>query len=165
MTREIEFRAWLKNDKVMTGKVLQITDNPSVQYIKFDKIENWKGNQLNNPTFADLRDVVLMQYTGLKDKNGKEIFEGDIVKFINPMPIEAKEEIAEVKFVLEDSFLPYIYPFVNISSYNYETKHFEGFGINSKDCEVIGDIYENPELLGFNQRNTRRAKRGDSKKD
>lgn len=132
MTREIKFAFWNKQKKEMWN----------VQSI------DWKTREVcNGGDTASLHDGILLQYTGLKDKNGKEIFIGDLVKFINPMPIEAKEEIAEVKFVLEDSFLPYVYPFVNISSYNYETKHFEGFGINSKDCEVIGNIYENPELL------------------
>ena len=132
MTREIKFAFWNKQKKEMWN----------VQSIA------WKTREVcNGGDTASLNDGVLLQYTGLEDKNGKEIFIGDLVKFINPMPIEAKEEIAEVKFVLEDSFLPYIYPFVNISSYNYETKHFEGFGINSKDCEVIGNIYEHKYLL------------------
>ena len=115
-------------------------------------------NGLQNPYLADDKnelemDLIFLQYTGLKDKNGKEIYIGDLVKFINPMPIKTKEEVGEVKFVLEDAFLPYIYPFVNISSYNYETKHFEGFGVNSKDCEVIGNIYENSELLNKREKN------------
>ena len=144
MTREIEFRAWLKNDKVMTGKVLQITDNPSVQYIKFDKIENWKGNQLNNPTFADLRDVVLMQYTGLKDKNGSKIFESDIV------------EIKRVKIKRNKNKNTFIDKVI----YNNELCGFRFEGLaddyldfydwlnEGAELRVIGNIYENPELLG-----------------
>lgn len=129
MTREIEFRAWLKNDKVMTGKVLQITDNPSVQYIKFDKIENWKGNQLNNPTFADLRDVVLMQYTGLKDKNGERIFEGDIVEIWN---------LGLCKVVFE-----------NGAFFIFKKHSFNGLlHQHTPNGAVVGTIYENPELLG-----------------
>lgn len=136
MSREIKFKAWdHDNDKMIfwtLNDLLVRFGDPKYQFNVEDR---------PSPLFNWLR------YTGLKDKNGKEIYIGDLVKFINPMPIEAKEEIAEVKFVLEDNFLPYIYPFVNISSYNYETKHFEGFGVNSKDCEVVGSIYENPELL------------------
>lgn len=123
VSREIEFRAWLKNDKVMTGKVLQITDNPSVQYIKFDKIENWKGNHLNNPTFADLRDVVLMQYTGFKDKNGKKIFEGDIV-YISGLGNVEIEDIRKDYDILLNAI------------------------VENDIGKIIGNIYKNPELLG-----------------
>ena len=141
MNREIKFAFWHKQKKEMWG---------------VDSID-WRLKEVcNGGDIASLDDGILLQYTGLEDKNGKEIFIGDLVKFINPMPIEAKEEIAEVKFVLEDNFLPYIYPFVNISSYNYETKHFEGFGVNSKDCEVIGNIYENSELLKKREKNNDR---------
>ena len=127
-TREIEFRAWLKKDKVMTGKVLQITDNPSVQYIKFDKIENWEGNHLNNPTFADLRDVVLMQYTGLKDKNGKKIFEGDIVKSSD-----------NDEFIINFKYGSFGASWIkdNLVWYSSATNSF-----NEKNFEVIGNIYE-----------------------
>lgn len=144
MAREIKFRAWDK--KYMYYDLDYLQSRGSI-------VLGGMGDCFDLSSEIDLEHVKLMQSTGLKDKNGKEIYEGDLIKFINLMPIEAKEEIAEVKFVLEDTFLPYIYPFVNISSYNYKTKHFEGFGVNSKDCEVVGNIYENSELLNKREKN------------
>lgn len=72
-------------------------------------------------------DLVLMQYTGLKDKNGKEIYEGDIVNYF-------RDELAEVKFI-NGCFV--------IDSKAY-TDSFLGL---MGDIEVVGNIYENKEML------------------
>jgi uncharacterized phage protein (TIGR01671 family) len=82
---------------------------------------------------------ILMQYTGLKDKNGKEIYEGDIVKYKSVSPFKSGFQWAttEVKWgSFEDG------------EYGYRM----GVGLecmwdNESEPEVIGDIYENPDLV------------------
>ena len=93
--------------------------------------------------FRDLRlaykEYELMQYTGLKDKNGKEIYEGDVVsyKYLKGFSKITKEIKAEVEFV-SGSF----------GFYEYQREDDEYFNRdNLVDCIVIGNIYENPELL------------------
>lgn len=80
----------------------------------------------------------IMQNTGLKDKNGKEIYEGDIVRFnaLSPMSdipdrIVGKVEFSECTFWVLDDF--------NRTAYRLFT--------TSNEWEVIGNIYENPELV------------------
>lgn len=115
-----KFRAWLKNEnKMMEVRVIdwnnEVVDlfNPHIE-IPLDKIE-------------------LMQSTGLHDKNGKEIFEGDIVKM--------------AKDVYSD---PTYYEIVRHrgGAYRLESnQHGCELWLRHTNCEVIGNIYENPELL------------------
>lgn len=77
------------------------------------------------------KDGVIMQCTGLKDKNGKLIYEGDIVKFKTELFGKPKQIIwDECHYILKDTF---------IILCDMEIKQF--------GLEVIGNIYENPELL------------------
>ena len=78
-------------------------------------------------------DIHLMQSTGLKDKNGKEIFEGDVVKM-------SKDVYSE----------PTYYEVVRHygGAYRLESKqHGCELWLRHTDCEVVGNIYENKELL------------------
>jgi len=85
----------------------------------------------------------LMQYTGLKDKNGKEIYEGDLVKWSDgEYKHPSNPRIAEVRFDPELSFF----------AFNVDSGHKFGYSNfmysdTEKHLEIIGNIYENPELL------------------
>lgn len=134
--RETKFRAWLKEDKKMVNvETMDFTDK-SIQYLKKSEINN--AYILRRESFDD---VELMQYTGLKDKNGKEIYEGDIVL------VESGGILTRYKTVVEfkEGAL--------IASLISEENHFYIFnpGFDSNDFEVIGNIYENKNLLEENK--------------
>lgn len=126
--KDIKFRAWSKAEEKMY--LPEKSDMLSINFLG--------GVSYGGDTWAD--DMVLMQYTGLKDKNGREIYEGDIVKEqgarINNLPAAPffKEIVFyEGKFMAKDVGIddPQLYINIAHSSYN----------------EVLGNIYENPELL------------------
>lgn len=90
--------------------------------------------------------VILMQSTGLRDKNGKEIFEGDVVSRNSGMPSVVKFG----KWIYEEDFG---YKIKNIgfhldSSYD-DDEWFQAMDYEDirKNYEIIGNVYENPELL------------------
>lgn len=113
--REIKFRAWDKSRKKM---IYGPTDsNPNASWVL---------------AVAPLLDNSAMQYTGLKDKNGKEIYEGDIISFLR----------GTISF---DSC---------VVGWSYDQAAFEilsdGLSVSFyglKSITVRGNIYENPELL------------------
>lgn len=124
-----KFRAWLKEEKEM---------------IDVDEI-HWSDGQLDfigdGITFkCKSDDLVLMQSTGLKDKNGKEIFEGDVVQYQN-----TKVPSADSKGVIRY--------FDNWAMFGIDIEHnepralfFNGLA-DHISLEAVGNIYENPELL------------------
>jgi len=81
-------------------------------------------------------EVELMQHTGLKDKNGNEIYEGDIVKFQESYGKEEPEiNIGNIEYSeMATSYL-----------INWGNSHYQH--LNEVEFEIIGNIYENPELL------------------
>jgi hypothetical protein len=117
--REIEFRAWLKRYK---------------EIAKVDLLG--KNKILSGRCWFDFKDIELMQYTGIKDKNGVKIFEGDIVKVYGRTFDNAlKYNISKVIY-LDSQFALYIY-----------NQYFAIYSDLCSNYEVIGNIYENKELL------------------
>ena len=116
------YRAWLKKDKEMIDVEEIHFENGKIDFIGDAITWMCKSN-----------DCVLMQSTGLTDKNGKEIFEGDVVKM-------AKNVYSE----------PTNYEIVRHrgGAYRLESKQYGcELWLRHTDCEIAGNIYENPELL------------------
>ena len=88
-----------------------------------------------------LEDGILMQCTGLKDKNGKLIYEGDIARFKdNINPDGSKTHIAVIEH--NETFNAFMYRVECMGLFTVNKIQNENF-----DVEIIGNIYENPELL------------------
>ena len=112
--REIKFRAWVKSEKC---------------FIQHQEVIERSHLQFNDD-LGGHNDIV-MQYTGLKDKNGREIFEGDIILFKYH-----KEDIkAEVVFKM-GTFC------ISLKEGSYPLCEYI-----HQELEIIGNKFENPELL------------------
>ena len=127
MNREIKFRAWHKDLKKMF-KIGQITLEKGIWNFEPNDRDFIGMSIPFQPSF------VLMQYTGLHDKNGKEIYEGDILKvYYKGMSevgyVEYDNDYCEYKIII-----------------NTDKDYFSLW--KSIDLEKIGNIYDNPELLG-----------------
>lgn len=126
--RKIKFRAWDKeNEKMMKVSSLHL--------------ENKEISVKENGTFHLFRMQDLMQYTGLKDKNGKEIYEGDIVL------IKLDETSTWHKTVVGFKKGAFIANLIDKEDYVYIFHH----GFTGDDFEIIGNVYENKNLLEENK--------------
>lgn len=130
----LKFRAWDKTNKEMF-EVIKIEFNPNIFYMA--KEPAWVVIRTEN-------EIELMQSTGLKDKNGKEIFEGDIVNcgyLFNGSPFDELDEYEEEKGVVKFLNCGFNIKFKN------DTNLFIDIMESCEDIEVIGNVYENKELL------------------
>ena len=123
MNRPIKFRAWDKKKKKWLfeyeklGGFSLIGETVLLGKLGLIKLEDWKN-------------IEIMQYTGLKDKDGNEIYEGDIVK-------TQTTEHGIVRWIdqIDDG--------TEWTGWNLNYNNIDG----DQDFEIIGNIYENPELI------------------
>ena len=141
MTREIKFRAWDKETKKMHYQLVKPRTDKNTRdelIIQFD-CTGYSARTQNKFIGSDC----LMQYTGLDDKNGKEIYKSDIIKFDGYNAI-FKVAFESAGFVVQWVFGEAGVPFGgSLSACDFQ-RTFTSGGFN---FEVIGNIYENKDLI------------------
>jgi uncharacterized phage protein (TIGR01671 family) len=166
MNRVIKFRAWDKENRKM------LYQDVDFGYISSQGIDLLTTKTINGGT-KHTTNVELMQFTGLHDKNGKEIYEGDIVgeegvyHYISRDGWEPEPGIWKIIGKKTKDFYNgeewYIAGYkLKVVRWEDDSCGFEpfsdseencghcGWGRNNELCEVLGNIYENPELLTTN---------------
>jgi len=135
--REIKFRAW--NDELkcfVPPEVFAVGFTGNIWQVGYDE------NDI--PIISTTKLIHLSQYTGLKDKNGKEVYEGDIIKWKDGL--HKLRAVVGFENYIEEGDLD-----SDVRILGFCAKYNDGeFGIGTfpiSEVEVIGNIYENPELL------------------
>ena len=118
MPRELKFRVWNEDkNKFMPSGFIGISDG------KFIELKN-------GSIHFDSDDKIVEQFTGLRDKNGKDIFEGDIIR-------DSDGDIAKV-----------VWDNDHAAEFNFFWSNgFDNMGLDGDDVEIIGNIHENGDLL------------------
>lgn len=135
--RAIKFRAWVRNQLMIN--IVNIDFN--------NECITWDDNQYDKCVPPNkcyeieiFDDIVLMQFTGLSDKNGSRIFEGDIVTFKRSIGNWTGQYMTTThKIVFNEEVFAFIMEYG--SQYIKLRKHWK------YEYEVIGNVHENPKLL------------------
>ena len=123
-----KFRAWDGAKKEMFKDTFAITESGQVVVVEQEFVTS-------PPDYVFVDHLVIMQSTGIKDKNGKEIFEGDIVDY--------KGRKAIIKW--HGSYASFIYRFVDETQ--ERVSEWDPLFLAYHHFEIIGNVYENKEFL------------------
>ena len=145
MSRVIKFRAWDGIRKRMMT---------SPKFVEFRFNNKGRLDAVNYNPKGGLQNLELMQFTGLTDKNGVDIYESDILAFHVDWAEQPNKEV-----IFDDEFHSYVllsgiekeWVAKGSNHYKYWTTDEDNIYLlhqaESYDCEVIGNIYQHPELL------------------
>ena len=132
----VRYRAWDVLAEKMIDEILMIS------FVRKEIIGKFSDGSTSVPLkFEDERngeDVILMQSTGLKDKNGKEIFDGDV------LACKTDDEVINLNIFWDEEHALFMF---ESKKYNEQEPLAELVEDNIYPFEIIGNIYENPELL------------------
>ena len=139
--RTIKFRAWdIKENRLIYEQTMTSIDGDGDEHDYMIILSPYSDEEYLGITTScvyeqEIKGEIerakgkLMQFTGLKDKNGKEIYEGDIVK-------QYKDEgLGIIKWINSGLFC------------EYQSEEGGYSELDIKECKVIGNIYENPEII------------------
>lgn len=150
MNREILYLAWEKDTKKMCGVT-------NISFMMYDDTTHCKETEIYDldtrvgHRLVRLSDIVLLQYTGVNDKNGKKVFEGDKVimhyffgdfNLIDMGYTESEEEVTGIVGIDEYG------TFTLVKEEKYYWINY--LQIPSEELEVLGNVYKNPEILEVN---------------
>ena len=125
MSREIKFRAWLKEERKMV--------NVETLFIGINRL-CFGNSKTEDLFFRDFEEVELMQYTGLKDKNDKEIYGNDLISC---------NKHKNIVVFFEDGCFKVKYLRNSTTTITCTLNSF----LEKYKCKISGNIYEHPELL------------------
>ena len=129
--KELKIKAWLKKEKKMVS-IIGIDFN--YEYIRYTEDDNLFNSDYK---VAEFKDIELLQFTGLKDNGGQELYEADVIKFNDGID----DIYGLISYDDEDA--------VYCVSYENVTEHLSNM---AGDFEIVGNIFENPDLheqLGY----------------
>lgn len=126
-----KFRAWDKKCNEMFKDTFAITESGQVIIVEQESV-------FDTPDYVFTDDLIIMQSTGLKDKNGKEVFENDVIR-----DSDGFEGIVQY----DESYGMYGIAYLPTKSNGIDTTFEELKDKYRNKFEVVGNIYENPELL------------------
>jgi len=140
--REIKYRAWDKENKLMIFEL----NEPNV----FANRNGWELSFGTLPDIGQMKgkciETILMQYTGLKDKNGNEIYEGDILEIPEYYDGDYKTKAHKAVVEYDNSGFDLFYGGEGLYNGHSGYDNLDTM-VGNEPIVVIGNIYENPELL------------------